>query len=55
MKNILIIGGDKRNVYLSELFEKQEYKVRESFLLNNSNNLQENIKQSEIIIVPMPA
>ncbi len=55
MKNILIIGGDKRSVYLSDLFEKHEYKVRKSFLLNDSNNVQENIKQSEIIIVPMPA
>lgn len=54
MKNIAIIGGDNRNVYLSSLFKESGYVVNKSFLLDDNGTLEDNIENSNIIIIPMP-
>lgn len=54
MKNITIIGGDNRNVYLSGLFKEYGYVVNKSFLPDDNGTFEDNIENSNIIIIPMP-
>ena len=49
-KNIVIVGGDKRNLYLSKLYEKENYKVNYIKELEQLNI----IEQTNNIIGPIP-
>ena len=53
-----IIGGDKRQVYLAEILQKEGYKIM-SYAVNyvhaeNANSLKEALKEADIIAAPVP-
>lgn len=53
--NISFIGGDKRNVILSNLFKKRGFKIYKcSMGLDTENTLTECINNSKYIILPIP-
>lgn len=52
MKNILILGGDSRNLELANILKK-DYKV-ETYGFNKQENLNEKIKQADAIITAIP-
>jgi len=53
MKSISFIGGDKRSLYLSKLYEK-ELNVYTYLLDNNKENLKSCIAMSKYIVLPIP-
>lgn len=55
MKNISMIGGDNRNLILSNLLEKEGYNIfRYGLDMQNKYNLEECINKSNIIITAIP-
>ena len=52
--NISFIGGDNRNLILSNLFEAENNTVFRFGLQNNENLLEECIKNAEIIVTAIP-
>lgn len=51
MKNILILGGDNRNVFLFNLLNSEGYNVQKCFL---ESDLKEKISKSDVIISGIP-
>ncbi len=50
--NILIIGGDERQIYLTEILKENGYNAEH---ITSNKNLKEKIEKSEYIILPLPA
>lgn len=50
--NILILGGDKRQIYLTELLKCQGYNAEH---ILSSNRLKDKIKASDVVVLPLPA
>ncbi len=59
LNNILIIGGDSRQLYMADYFEEQGFKVMIYGLPEKNRKCEKNIKDAistaEIIILPLPA
>ena len=54
MKNVSIIGGDNRNLILSNLLEQDDYNVFRFGLGTEEKSIEESIKQSNFIITATP-
>lgn len=58
LKNILIIGGDSRQLYMADYFENNDYSVSIYGLPEknrvNINDIKKSMKESDIIIFPLP-
>ena len=50
--NILILGGDNRQIYLTEIFKKNGFNAEH---VTSSENLNDKINRSPVIVLPIPS